>query len=152
MNSAAQADQFDGDGLPPKPREQRHWNSSIVALVLFVAMGTAGILFFFNPAEHGFYPVCYFHVLTGLNCPGCGSLRAMHQLLHGHLIEAARLNLLLLLCLPYVGWRTMQFAIARLRGQRATFAIQPALLWTFLCVAVVFTVLRNLPGFILLAP
>ena len=152
MNSAARADRFAGEGLPPGLKQQRNRNSSIVALVLFAAMVAAGILFFFNPAEHGFYPVCYFHAATGFNCPGCGSLRAMHHLLHGHLFEAARLNLLLLLCLPYVGWRTTQFAIARLRGQRATFAIQPVLLWAFLLVAVVFTVFRNLPGFAYLSP
>ena len=152
MNSVIQADPFDGEGLPPKLREQRHHNSSIVALVLFTAMGITGILFFFNPAEHGFYPICYSHAVTGLHCPGCGSLRAMHQLLHGHVIEAARLNLLLLLCLPYVGWLTICFAIARLRGQRATFAIPSMWLWTFLGVAIVFTILRNLPGFAWFAP
>lgn len=143
---------MDAEGLPPKLKEQRHRNSSIVALVLLAAMGIAGILFFFNPAEHGFYPVCYFHVATGLNCPGCGALRAMHQLLHGHVVEAARLNALLIPCLAYLGWLTALFVTARLRGQPASLAVRPAWLWTFLCVAVVFTLLRNLPGFAWLAP
>jgi hypothetical protein len=87
-----------------------------------------------------------------LNCPGCGSLRALHQLLHGHPGEASRSNLLLLLCLPCFAWRALRFAIARLRGLPATFAIRPVWLWTFLCVAVIFTVLRNLSGFAWLAP
>ena len=152
MNSVTQASPFHGEGYPPKLKAPRPRDSFMVALVLFAAAGVAGILFFFNPAEHVFYPACYFHALTGLNCPGCGSLRAMHQLLHGHFAEAARLNLLLLLCLPYVGWRTIGFARTRLRGQRATFVIRSGWLWTFLGVAAVFTVLRNLPGFIWLAP
>jgi hypothetical protein len=152
MNSVAQADPFDGDCLPPKLKEPRHSNFSVVALVLFTATVAAGILFFFNPAEHGFYPACYLHAATGLNCPGCGSLRAMHQLLHGHVVEAARLNLLLLLCLPYFGWCIIRFAIARVRRQPVAFAIQSVWLWTFLGVAAVFTVLRNVPGFIWLAP
>lgn len=149
MNSASQAD---GNGLPPILKERRHRNFSIVVLVLFTTTAGAGILFFFNPTQYGFYPVCYFHAITGLSCPGCGSLRAMHQLLHGHVVEAARLNLLLVLCLPCLGWRTMRFATTRLRGQPATFTIQPVWLWTFLCVAVVFTVLRNLPSFVWIAP
>ena len=152
MNSVAQADPFNGGCRPPKLKQQRHRYFSIVVLVLFTATTAAGILFFFNPAQHGFYPTCFFHLATGLNCPGCGSLRAVHQLLHGHFVEAARLNLLLLLCLPYVGWRTIHFAIARRRGQRATFAIRSVWLWAFLCVAIVFTVLRNLPGLVWLAP
>jgi len=147
MSHAAEADEFNGGRVPPKLGEQPRRGLSAFALVILAATGAAAILFFFNPTQHRFYPVCYFHAATGLNCPGCGSLRAMHQLLHGHLIEAARLNLLLLLCLPYLGWRTIRFAIARLRGQQATLVIRPMWLWTFLCVTVVFAVLRNLPGF-----
>src|SRR5258708_23559033 len=33
------------------------------------------VLFLFNPAQHSFYPVCIFHKLTGLNCPGCAGLK-----------------------------------------------------------------------------
>jgi hypothetical protein len=152
MNSATHADSFRGDDSPPKLQRPWRRSSSIVALVLFTAAGVAGILFFFNPAEHAFYPACYFHAVTGLNCPGCGSLRALHQLLHGHIAEAARLNLLLLLGLSYVGWRTIGFAVGCLRGRSATFAIRSGWLWTFLGLAAVFTVLRNLPGFIWLGP
>jgi hypothetical protein len=145
MNSVAQADPFNGDCRPPKLKKRRHCDFSVVALVLLAVTGTAGILFFFNPVQHRFYPICYFHAITGLNCPGCGALRAMHQLLHGHVLEAARLNLFLFLCLPYVGWRTIRFVVGRLRGLPATFAIRSVWLWTFLCVAIVFTILRNLP-------
>lgn len=152
MNGATNNDEFSGCGVPPKLAEPSDRRSSIFASVILAAAGAAAILFFFNPTQYGFYPVCYFHAATGLNCPGCGSLRAIHQLLHGHFVEAARLNLLLLLCLPYFGWRTIRFAVARLRGQPVAFAIQPVWLWTILCVAVVFTVLRNLPGFVWLAP
>jgi len=152
MNHVAEAGEFCGRGIPPKLEEKRRHFSSILAFVMFAATGAAAILFFFNPAQYGFYPVCYFHAATGLNCPGCGSLRALHQLLHGHIAEAARLNLLLFLCLPFLAWLIARFVIARLRGQTATFGIQPAWLWTFLCAAVLFTVLRNLPSFAWLAP
>jgi hypothetical protein len=119
---------------------------------MLAAAGAAAILFSFDPSRYGFYPVCYFHAATGLNCPGCGSLRALHQLLHGHLVEAARYNLLLLLCLPCLGWRTIRFATARRCGPPATAVIRPLWLWTFLGVAAIFTVLRNVPGFVWLAP
>src|SRR6266496_822022 len=138
MNGASNHAEFARSGIPPKLMERpgQHWS---VLLVMLAAAGAAAILFSFNPTQHGFYPVCYFHAATGLNCPGCGSLRALHQLLHGHVVEAARLNLLLLLCLPYLGWRAIRLVRARLLGQPATFAIRPVWLWMFLCVAVVFT-------------
>jgi hypothetical protein len=41
-------------------------------------------------------PPCPFHTLTGLDCPGCGSTRALRALLHGHWIAVLDFNLLLL--------------------------------------------------------
>lgn len=34
-------------------------------------------------------------------CPGCGSQRAIHQLLHGHIAEAFKLNALLIPSIMY---------------------------------------------------
>jgi len=50
------------------------------------------ILFVFDPADGLFYPPCLFRTFLGFTCPGCGTLRAMHQLLHGHVGAAWRLN------------------------------------------------------------
>ena len=66
-----------------------------------MAVGIALVpLYFFNPIEHAFFPKCFFHSLTGLDCPGCGGLRATHQLLHGDLLAALRLNALFVGLLP----------------------------------------------------
>lgn len=40
--------------------------------------------------------------MTGLDCPGCGSQRAVHELLHGHIQSAFYLNPLFVVSLPYV--------------------------------------------------
>ncbi len=37
-------------------------------------------------------PVCTFHMLTGIPCPGCGSTRAMRQLLEGNFEQALHFN------------------------------------------------------------
>src|SRR6267378_2432662 len=140
LNSILQQDKREFASPASKTNDSAH-RRLIISLVCLIAVASGAlVLFVFNPAQSSFYPFCVFHRITGLQCPGCGSLRAMHQLLHGHIVEAARLNLLLVLCLPCLGWRTMRFATTRLRGQPATFTIQPGWLWTFLCVAVVFTV------------
>jgi len=66
---------------------------------LLLALGL-GIVFFFDPATAGFYPRCLFKTVFGRACPGCGSLRAMHQLLHGNLEAAWALNKLIVVGLP----------------------------------------------------
>ena len=121
-------------------------------LITATVVAGAGVLFFFDPAVHNFYPICYLRAFTGLNCPGCGSLRAMHQLLHGHVVEAARLNLLFVLSLPFAAWAIFRSVMDWLGGQAAVFGVRPVWMWTFLGVSAVFTVLRNLPGFEWLAP
>lgn len=40
-------------------------------------------------------PQCVFRRLTGWQCPGCGSQRALHALLHGRVAEAWSYNRLL---------------------------------------------------------
>ena len=45
-------------------------------------------------------PRCIFHELTGWQCPGCGSQRMLHALLHGNIREAWNHNAVLLLLLP----------------------------------------------------
>jgi hypothetical protein len=60
------------------------------AALLFLVCGI--VLFFFDPATTGLYPPCLFKTFLGVQCPGCGSLRAMHQLLHGNVAAAWALN------------------------------------------------------------
>jgi len=53
-----------------------------------------------NPDQYPF-PLCPFHTLTGWLCPGCGSQRAMHQLLHGNFGASLKLNPLFLPGITY---------------------------------------------------
>ena len=54
-----------------------------VGYVALIALGFAGVavLYTFDPRNPGTYPICPFLGLTGFHCPGCGTLRALHQLL-----------------------------------------------------------------------
>lgn len=101
--------------------------------------GALALLYFFAPTEHAFYPRCVFHWLTGLACPGCGSLRAVHNLLHGEFAAAFRFNPLVLVLVP-----TM--AVMWIARREEPFArLRPVWIWIVLGVIVVFSVLRNLP-------
>ena len=69
-------------------------------LILGTAALAAAVLFLFDPATARFYPPCLFKTFLGTQCPGCGSLRAAHQLLHGNVSQAWALNKSLLIALP----------------------------------------------------
>jgi uncharacterized protein DUF2752 len=92
-----------------------------------------------NP--NSFFPVCPFRLLTGWNCPGCGGLRMIHDVLHGDLGAAIADNVLLLVGIPLLaGWALL----CHRRGKSPlTFSATAAIVSTLL----VWTVLRNLPGF-----
>jgi len=97
------------------------------------------LLYFFPPAETRFYPRCIFHAVTGLECPGCGSLRAAHSVLHGDFAMAFRLNPLLFVLLPLAGLTWVFYRPAGLS------AVPAKWIWTLLGVIIAFGVLRNLP-------
>ena len=115
-----------------------------VVPLAFLAM-IAGVLFLFNPSQYHFYPVCFFHEVTGLLCPGCGALRAMHQLLHGHLAAAFHFNPLLVLALPFLFWMGVRLIARNAEHQSPSVALRPFWIWALFAVVVVFGVLRNLP-------
>lgn len=60
------------------------------ATVGFIAALT--VLYFYSPTEVGFYPRCPSKLVTGYDCPGCGSLRGLHALLHGDFAAAWNFN------------------------------------------------------------
>jgi hypothetical protein len=72
--------------------ERRKLANLSLAAVLALTGVTAAVLYRFPPAVYGFYPVCPVHEYLHLECPGCGTTRALAALLHGHVAEALRLN------------------------------------------------------------
>ena len=117
------------------------------AAFFLIGLGAAALYFTFDPARYPF-PRCPFLLLTGLYCPGCGSQRALHALLHGQVAQAAGLNLLAVLCVPVlaVGAADGAKAWATQRPQRAALLYSPALAWLVAGTTLAFAVLRNLPG------
>ena len=119
----------------------------IASLTLAASLAVLAVFFVFDPAQGGFFPTCLFHQLTGLNCPGCGGLRALHHLTHGEIAAAFHCNPLLMVLLPLIALIGVRWFW---RGQgafgNAPMLLRPATAWTLLAVTIVFTVLRNLPG------
>ena len=114
-------------------------------LIAAVAVGGLGALFYFlvDPTRFSIFPPCLFHQVTGLDCPGCGAQRSFHQLLHGHLIAAIRLNAMFVFSVPLFAWLGGRYARQTFRGEPADFHFK----WwrAYLAAWILFAVLRNLP-------
>jgi len=125
------------------------------AAVMALIASFSAFLFRYNPANSALYPPCLFHVLTGLHCPGCGSLRALHQLSHGHIAAAFGLNPLMVMSLPFLGYSFLSRASFRMRGRPLpSVSVPPYWHWLLLGTILAFWLLRNIPiyPFNMLAP
>ena len=123
----------------------------IIAAVIWMGLGAIAIfLFFFNPASpsNQFFPKCPFRLLTGWQCPGCGSTRACYQLLHLHPVAAFKLNPLMVMTLPFIIYGFLGFTRSAITSQphRRIF-IPPIYLWAWLVVLIFFWVFRNTPWY-----
>ncbi len=69
--------------------------------VILAGIVIAAGLFLIDPSHQVLAPKCPVWLATGLKCPGCGSQRMFHHLLHGRLGQSFTQNPLLFITLPY---------------------------------------------------
>ncbi|MEV0584893.1 DUF2752 domain-containing protein [Nonomuraea sp. NPDC050310] len=105
-----------------------------------------------DPNEPGHYPTCPFLWLTGLYCPGCGTLRALHGLATFDLGAALAMNPLLVAVIPVLVFWWARWLADSWRGRPSRPLPRPAVIWGFIGVIIVYWVVRNLPFAAFLAP
>ncbi|WP_273651262.1 DUF2752 domain-containing protein [Cellulomonas fimi] len=100
-----------------------------------------------DPHVQNSWGVCPLHVLTGLWCPGCGGLRAVHDLAHLDVAGAWGMNPLVVALVPVAVavWAVWTWRSATGRAPLRTLPGRWA--WAVLALVVTFAVLRNLPPF-----
>jgi Protein of unknown function (DUF2752) len=131
-----------------------HWGWLKVAMVVTGGI-IVGMLFVFDPATTAMFPPCPVRYLTGWYCPGCGSLRAMHQLMHGNLHAAWAMNPLTVIFLPFVAYGLVSHVLLEIRGRALPqFFIPASYIRALGVIVILFAIARNLPlyPFNLLAP
>lgn len=101
------------------------------------------IYYYSHDPSAGGAPRCTFRLLTGWDCPGCGSQRAIHSLLHGHIARAWRYNPFIFFAVPvgafYLFAETWRDRFPRLH----TAANRPAILILILVAVILWWILRN---------
>lgn len=112
----------------------------------FAVLAAIAVLEVFDPATSGVFPPCPLRYVTGWYCPGCGSLRALHQLLHGNLRQAWALNPLTVLLLPFLVYGLASYAVFEIRGRHLPRVFLRAAWIQALCAAIIlFGIARNIP-------
>jgi len=108
-----------------------------------------------DPNVPGHYPLCPTKAITGLDCPGCGGLRAVHSVLHGDLRGALDHNaFVVLVVLPVAvvlwarwvwhAWRGPEPSAGGATSDSVDVPMPSSLLlWSIVVLALVFSVVRN---------
>lgn len=116
----------------------------VIIMVLAVLLALGVVYFALDPSASGVFPRCVFLSMTGYKCPGCGSQRAIHAMLHGDVIGALRYNAFLLTAIPWIA--LCLFAESqRVRNPRLYARLNaPLLIWLFLAMVLLWWLLRNI--------
>ena len=122
-------------------------NRRVVAALTWLTIAAGGIyLYIFEPGKSGYFPFCPFRALTGLNCPGCGTTRSLHQFLHGNLTDAFKLNPLLVIAIPFLFWALARYTNSAITGGPPRSAnLRPQYVWPVVGLVICFWIFRNTP-------
>ena len=122
------------------------YRRSTVIAIWSVLLAGAAYLFVFEPGKTGIFPVCLFRFATGYTCPGCGTTRALHQLLHGHVVAAFELNPFFLLAIPFLLYALIRYSVVVMHGGVPHHnRLPPAYIYGLFVVVVSFWIFRNTP-------
>lgn len=123
--------------------------------LLIVFVGLAVLFFVLDPAKHTLFPRCLFNSLTGYYCPGCGSQRAIHSLLHFDFAGVVSYNFLFIPAFLLIFYNYLHPVFNQIFKWKLPnifyFKNTP---WIIFGVVIVFWIARNLPyyPFSVLAP
>jgi hypothetical protein len=131
--------------VPSEPSTRSRLNRWVCASGMVGACAAvATYVYTVDPNVSKAYPQCPLKALTGIDCPGCGGLRATHSLLHGDIAGAFDHNAIAAIFVPVmayliVRWVFQQFDITlpRIRLPRWSGIAIPM-------VILVFAVVRNI--------
>jgi len=115
------------------------------ALICIAVVLAVVVYYVFDPSVTPF-PRCPFLTLTGLKCPGCGSQRAFHSLLHFDVLAALHYNFMAVVSVPLLIYL---FAVEMLRTKNVDLYAKshtPLFIKVLFLLIILWWVLRNIFG------
>lgn len=129
--------------MPALENRRRPW----VILCAVAAAAAAFVAVFFcmafDPSDSIWFPKCPFLMITGLECPGCGSQRALHALLHLDIGGALRHNALMVVSIPLLAVLAAAGALKHRFPRFYEAVTGRGVVWTVFGVIVLWWILRN---------
>jgi hypothetical protein len=127
-----------------RPTALTRWTTALTAAA--ASAGLAGYVFFVDPNNPASaYPKCPLKALTGIDCPGCGGLRATHALLHGDIAGAFDHNILAVIMVPAMAYYLTKWVLHLFGRDLPSLRLPHWAAWALPISIAVFTVVRNLP-------
>ena len=125
----------------------RKFDRRAIVAVVVAAVAIALLLFYaLVDVDSGLMPRCPIKALTGFDCPGCGSQRMIHALLHGDFAGAWRQNPFLIVMIP-VMLAALVAELWRKRFPRLNRVIlSPASIAVIIAATAIWTICRNIGG------
>lgn len=118
--------------------------AATIALAAVVAVAAGVVYYFYDPSAARFAPRCALRVLTGYDCPGCGSQRALHAALHGHWADAWHYNPFIFFAVPAaVFWLVVEYGRHRWPRLHAS-VTRPGIIVAVLIAILAWWIGRNL--------
>lgn len=116
----------------------------VIAVIVLTIIGC--IYYIWNPEEHNVFPRCMFLQITGFQCPACGNQRALHQLLHGNLVEAFQLNAFTVILSPWLALILISHFIDTPKNrQLKELILHRYVVYSYLMMFVIWWIVRNIP-------
>lgn len=151
VEQATSTDAADADRVVVAERHDTRPRARRLLAPLATLAGTSlavGYLAAVDPNTPGHYPMCPLKALTGYDCPGCGLLRATHDLAHGNVAGALDHNVLVVVLAPLAVVLWVRWVMRAWRGvtpqvTMAQFRRRNAILLAGLVAVLVFGVVRN---------
>ena len=115
--------------------------SRVMLMTLGIVAVAVAAVALADPATSSIFPPCLWRATTGWLCPGCGSARALHALVHGRVIDAVGFNPLAVAAIPIVG-----LAVGDVSGatrDAITYRVKAWHLRLLVAVVIGFGILRN---------
>ena len=122
---------------------RKWWITGAVAVIVIACIA---IYSTFDPSTVRFFPRCTFLTLTGLKCPGCGTQRAIHALLHGNFLEAVRFNAMMVASVPLLALYGYAEIVRKSKPRFYNKVNSTPIILTIFVLVVLWWILRNVFG------
>lgn len=125
---------------------------ALPAVVGAATVALTGYVAAVDPNQPGHYPLCPTYALAGIYCPGCGMLRATHDLTHGDVAGALQRNPIAPFVLAGLVALFALWVVSRWTGRPVHWTPGRWTPWLVAGGFVLFMVARNVPGWTWLSP